>query len=147
MRFPRWYAKWNRFATNKLVSLWAGRVTGMGLLHHVGRRSGRLYRTPLVVFPLDERSAEAAGFGSSGGLVVQVGYGPKTEWLQNVHKAGHAEMKYRNQSVPLAAPTLMSKSEASKLVPRAWRAFYRVVPFDEAAVFPRATASGRPSET
>jgi hypothetical protein len=50
-RFPRWYARWNRLATNKLVRLWAGWVPAMGLLSHVGRKSGRSYRTPLNVFP------------------------------------------------------------------------------------------------
>ena len=79
MRFPRWYARWNRLATNRLVRLWAGWVPAMGLLSHLGRKSGRLYRTPLNVFP------------TADGVAIFLPYGTETtEWLKNVQAAGGA---------------------------------------------------------
>ena len=34
--------------------MWAGYAPGMGILEHVGRKSGKPYRTPLNVFPTDD---------------------------------------------------------------------------------------------
>lgn len=138
MQMPNWYARWNRFATNKLVNLWAGKVAGMGILRHVGRKSGTTYLTPLVVFPLDHRAETNGLVNGAGGLLVQVGYGPNTQWLQNAIAAGGAQMEYRGTTVDLGAPTLVPKTTAREFVPPRWRLFYRIVPFDEAAIFPPA---------
>jgi hypothetical protein len=50
MRFrKRWLAKFNIAVTNRMTSLFAGWLTGFGILTHVGRKSGKLYRTPVNV--------------------------------------------------------------------------------------------------
>ena len=47
MRFrKRWLAKINIAFTNRITSLFAGWLPGFGILTHVGRKSGRVYRTP-----------------------------------------------------------------------------------------------------
>ena len=71
VQFPRWYARWNRFATNKAVRLWAGWVPAMGLLFHVGRNSGTRYRTPLNAFPTDEGLAVLLFYGGFEDRVAQ----------------------------------------------------------------------------
>src|ERR1700747_1515149 len=51
MRFrKRWLAKINIAFTNRITSLFAGWLPGFGTLTHVGRRSGKVYRTPVNVF-------------------------------------------------------------------------------------------------
>jgi hypothetical protein len=51
MRFrKRWLAKINIAVTNRITSLFAGWLPGFGILTHVGRRSGKVYRTPVNVF-------------------------------------------------------------------------------------------------
>lgn len=42
----RWLAKINIAVTNRVTSLFAGWLPGFGILTHVGRRSGKVYRTP-----------------------------------------------------------------------------------------------------
>jgi len=42
------------------------------VVHHVGRRSGAAFSTPLVTFDLD------------GSLVVALTYGPEADWVKNV---------------------------------------------------------------
>jgi uncharacterized membrane protein len=50
MRFrKRWLAKINIAVTNRITSLFAGWLPGFGILTHVGRKSGKLYRTPASV--------------------------------------------------------------------------------------------------
>jgi len=51
MRFrKRWLAKINIAFTNRITSLFAGWLPGFGILTHVGRKSGKFYRTPVNVF-------------------------------------------------------------------------------------------------
>jgi len=46
----RWVAAFNRAFTNRITSLFAARLPGFGIVTHVGRKSGRVYRTPVNVF-------------------------------------------------------------------------------------------------
>jgi deazaflavin-dependent oxidoreductase (nitroreductase family) len=121
MHFPRWYARWNRFATNKLVRLWAGWVPGMGLLRHTGRRSGRLFRTPLNVFP------------TGSGFAVLLPYGPKeTEWLKNVEAAGETTLQRYGRARRVSRPQVLPRLEAApEVVPR-WRFIFARAPFADA---------------
>ena len=51
MRFrKRSLAKINIAVTNRITSLFAGWLPGFGILTHVGRKSGKVYRTPVNVF-------------------------------------------------------------------------------------------------
>ncbi|MBR7838634.1 nitroreductase family deazaflavin-dependent oxidoreductase [Actinospica durhamensis] len=50
---------------------------------HTGRRSGREYRTPLVLVAVPE------------GFVVELTYGPNVDWLRNVEAAGGCTVVYR----------------------------------------------------
>ena len=46
MRFrKRWPAKINVAFTNRITSLFAGWMPGFGILTHVGRKAGEVYRT------------------------------------------------------------------------------------------------------
>lgn len=53
MQLPQWLARFNHHVTNPVQRLWAGVIPTMGILEHVGRRSGAHYRTPLTVFTTD----------------------------------------------------------------------------------------------
>jgi hypothetical protein len=49
-RLPQWLAEFNRYFTDPIQRLWAGWAPMMGIIEHVGRRSGKPYRTPVNVF-------------------------------------------------------------------------------------------------
>jgi len=135
MVYPRWYARWNRLATNKLVRLWAGWVPAMGLLIHSGRKSGRRYRTPLNVFPTDD------------GLAIFLPYGADTtEWLKNLHAAGGASMQRYGKTYRVTNPRIMPKTESQPYVLPRWRPIYAMSPFDETLLLTKvapATGAGR----
>jgi hypothetical protein len=44
MRLPQWLANFNRYFTNPIQRIGAGWAPAMGIIAHVGRRSGKEYR-------------------------------------------------------------------------------------------------------
>jgi deazaflavin-dependent oxidoreductase (nitroreductase family) len=121
MRFTQGYARWNRAVTNKAVRLWAGWVPAMGLLSHVGRKSGKHYRTPLNIFPTDD------------GYAVLLPYGPTTtEWLKNLQAAGGGELTHYGRRYLVTAPHITTKHDSVSSVRRPWRIPYSKAPFNDA---------------
>jgi len=58
MRFrKRWLAKINIAFTNRITGLFAGWLPGFGILTHVGRKSGKVYQTPVNVFRTSEHGS------------------------------------------------------------------------------------------
>src|SRR5690348_1163368 len=104
MQLPQWLARFNRHVTNPVQRLWAGRAPTMGILIHVGRRSGKPYRTPLTVF------------STRDGVAVLLTYGPDRDWLKNLTAAGGGTLRRHGRSFPVTNPRVMSKAEAAPSV-------------------------------
>jgi hypothetical protein len=75
MRVPRVVARFNRRITNPAARSVAGWAPTLGILEHVGRNSGKRYRTPLTIFNTRD------GYG------ILIGYGVESNWVQNVWPA------------------------------------------------------------
>ena len=96
MRFrKRWLAKINIAVTNRITGLFAGWLPGFGILTHVGRKSGKVYRTPINVFR------------ASNGFIVALTYSSQSEWVKNVLAAGGCELKTRGRKYQLSAPKVV----------------------------------------
>jgi deazaflavin-dependent oxidoreductase (nitroreductase family) len=96
MRFrKRWLAKINIAFTNRITSLFAGWLPGFGILTHVGRKSGKVYRTPITVFR------------ESNGFIIALTYSSQSEWVKNVLAAGGCELKTRGKKYQLSAPKVV----------------------------------------
>ena len=96
MRFrKRWLAKLNILITNRITSLFAGWFLGFGILTHVGRKSGRIYRTPINVFR------------SGDGFIVALTYSRESEWVKNVLARGGCELKTVGRKYKLSGPTVV----------------------------------------
>lgn len=94
MPLPRSIARFNRRVTNRLWLRLAGHVPWFGIVHHVGRRSGREYRTPVNVFTHD------------GEYVIALTYEGVGDWVKNVIAAGGCELETRGRKVRLVEPRL-----------------------------------------
>ena len=101
MPAPRSIARFNRRFTNKLALRVAGYLPGFGILSHVGRRSGRNYRTPVNVFPAD------------GGYIIALTYGSESDWVKNVLAAGSCELQTRGRRVRLISPRIETDKSKS----------------------------------
>jgi deazaflavin-dependent oxidoreductase (nitroreductase family) len=91
----RWVAAFNLAVTNRITSQFAARSPGFGILTHVGRKSGRLYRTPVNVFRAPE------------GFLIALTYGRDSEWVKNVLAAGGCQLETRRVRYQLSAPTIV----------------------------------------
>jgi deazaflavin-dependent oxidoreductase (nitroreductase family) len=91
----RWVAAFNLAITNRITSRFAARLPGFGILTHVGRKSGKVYRTPVNVF----RSPE--------GFLIALTYGRECEWVRNVVTAGACQLETRGVQYQLSSPTIV----------------------------------------
>lgn len=91
----RWVAAFNLAVTNRITGPFAGRLPGFGLLTHPGRKSGRLYRTPVNVFRVSE------------GFLIALTYGPQAHWVQNVLAAGGCRLETRGVAYELSLPVVV----------------------------------------
>jgi len=74
------------------------------LLRHVGRRSGKTYEIPIMVWPVD------------GGFVIELTYGPQVDWLRNLQAAGQGSLRWRKREFVLQEPEFIDAETG-------WRAF------------------------
>ena len=100
MPIPMWVAQINKRVLNPLELRRGVRP----VLTHVGRLSGKTYRTPLDAHPVD------------GGYIIIVMYGPDSDWVQNVLAAGAAALEIDGDAFELMSPRLVSKEDAWQLL-------------------------------
>jgi len=110
MPAPRWLARFNLHVTNRILGPLATRMPGMGVVVHVGRNTGRVYRTPVILFR------------RGNGFVIALTYGSKSEWVRNVVAQGGCELETGGHRVRLTNPYLY-RDEKRRAVP----AFVRIM--------------------
>ncbi|MGV0836621.1 nitroreductase family deazaflavin-dependent oxidoreductase [Mycolicibacterium thermoresistibile] len=125
MQLPQRLARFNRYVTNPIQRMWAGRAPLFGILEHVGRKSGRRYRTPLTVFP------------TADGVAVLLTYGPDRDWLKNVLAADEVQMRRHGRTLTLTDPRVMSRDEAAAEVAGPARKVFARLPFEQAVLLRR----------
>jgi deazaflavin-dependent oxidoreductase (nitroreductase family) len=96
MPYPRWLAKINK----RLFNPGQVRKGRFPVVTHVGRTSGKTYRTPLDAFP------------TKTGYVLVARYGPESDWIQNVLAAGEATLRVDGTEHLLGSPRLVHLDEA-----------------------------------
>jgi deazaflavin-dependent oxidoreductase (nitroreductase family) len=123
MRFrKRWLAKINIAVTNRITSLFAGWLPGFGILTHVGRRSGKVYPTPINVFR------------APNGFIVALTYSSQSEWVKNALAAGGCELKTRGKKYRLSASKVV-RDPTRRRLPIPVRVVLKVVGADEYMVY------------
>lgn len=126
MQLPQGLARFNRRVTNPIQRLWAGWAPSMGVLEHAGRRSGRVYRTPLMVFGTDE------------GVAILLTYGPDRDWLKNITAAGGGRLRRHGHSFTVTEPRVLSRAEAAPHITGIGRSVFSRLPFEHAVLLRRA---------
>lgn len=93
---------------NPVVVLIAGRrwMPILGVMHHVGRRTGRVYATPLGMRPLGDA------------FVMPRTFGEDAAWYRNVLAAGGCRVTYLGKDYTLAEPEVIDYATAAPAFPR-----------------------------
>ncbi len=110
MPLPRWLGHFNLHVTNRVLGPLAKVVPGMGIVLHVGRKTHRQYRTPVMTF-------------SHGNLMfIALTYGRDSQWVQNVLASDGCRFETQGRTLRLSHPRLLH-DEQRRAVP----AFVRVI--------------------
>jgi len=125
MQMPQWLARANRYVTNPIQRLWAGWAPMYAILDHVGRKSGKSYRTPLMVF------------STNTGVAILLTYGPDRDWLKNITATGGGRMKRYGKTFEVRDPTVMPRSQAARYVTKRWQPLFARLPFEQAVLLTR----------
>lgn len=112
-------AEFNRYVTNPLVRLFAGRVPPMMIIEHRGRTSGREYRTPVM------------GWVANGELNIALTYGSDVDWVKNLEAAGGGQVVSRGRTLTIGPPTLGVGLDQVPAIPGLVRRFLKLPGVDE----------------
>jgi deazaflavin-dependent oxidoreductase (nitroreductase family) len=105
MHFPRFMRSVNRVFTNPLMGTFAWLVPPLAVVYHVGRKSGRKYRSPVVAF----RTAD--------GFVIPMTYGRDVDWARNLVAADGGELQQLGQRHKLHHPRIVGSGAGVKHLP------------------------------
>lgn len=100
MPMPRWWGQVNKRLFNPRA-LASGRWQ---ILTHVGRSSGRTYRTPLEAHEID------------GTYLFVLVYGSGADWVQNTLATGTAVLQAGDEAVGLSSPRIVSEEIARPML-------------------------------
>jgi deazaflavin-dependent oxidoreductase (nitroreductase family) len=102
----------SRIAGSRFFPAWAR-------VQHVGRRTGRELTVPVVVQP------------GPGVFVINLPWGPRTNWVRNVQHAGGCVVRWKGVEYPMTAPELLDEDQARPYYGRvAWAVARRFFPAD-----------------
>jgi len=103
MRGPvRSALRWLTRVTRPLAMRSAGKEgSGTSVVRHVGRRSGRLYQTPVVAIEHDDS------------FLIALPYGEGTDWLRNVLAQGSATLVTGGRTYEVDEPEVIPMAEAT----------------------------------
>jgi deazaflavin-dependent oxidoreductase (nitroreductase family) len=111
--FARRRARFNRLVSNRLVRPISGWVPVWSIVEHVGRRSGKTYRTPVSVFR------------TSDGVAVMLPYGTDTDWVKNVRAANGGRVNMSGKTFRVSDPRIVATADAVQTVQPPWGAIMK----------------------
>lgn len=91
----RLMAEFHRAFTNKILCRFAARLPGFGIVVNTGRKSGRLYLTPVNLFWRRDE------------VLIALTYGRESGWVANVLAAGRCELQTRCGVYRLCSPVVV----------------------------------------
>ncbi|MGZ3637612.1 MAG: hypothetical protein ACXVCX_07205 [Ktedonobacterales bacterium] len=120
----------NRRRLNPLTLRIAGNRTRIyAALEHTGRRSGRVYTTPVVAKPCGDD------------FVIPLPYGAGTDWCRNVLAAGTYALTWNSQRYELERPEVISQGTAVRAFPWVQRVIFKMGGITDCLVMHRASAT------
>lgn len=101
MPMPNWWRFLNKYTFNRL----AIRRGNSDLLTHVGRSSGKTFRTPLEAIPI------------KNGYAVLMVYGTQTDWVKNTIQFGSATLQKDGREIALTNPRIVQLDDVRSEIP------------------------------
>ena len=106
----------NKYAINKLMIHISGKEFGhFAVLSHTGRKSGKIYRIPIIAEPIQ------------AGFVFALTYGKQVDWYKNVMAGGGCSIHWKNKDYHLTNPELIDKEAGLLAFPSIFRSGLRLM--------------------
>ncbi len=111
MKIPSAVRHFNKRFLNHLTGRIARSAHGpFAMIVHAGRRSGKAYQTPIMVFPVE------------GGFMIALTYGPEVDWYRNIMAAGRCQVLRHGRVYDINKIEPVSRESALPHFPRFERA-------------------------
>jgi deazaflavin-dependent oxidoreductase (nitroreductase family) len=106
----------NKYVTNKVLIHLCGKEFGhFAILTHTGRKSGKVYRIPIITEPIPGR------------FVIALTQGKKVDWYQNVRAKGGCSLYWKKKEYQLIHPEFMNKEAGMLAFPSLIRSGLQVM--------------------
>jgi deazaflavin-dependent oxidoreductase (nitroreductase family) len=135
MRLPRFMRRVNRVFTNPVMGTFAWLAPPLAVVHHVGRKSGRHYRTPVVAF------------SGRTEFVIPMPYGRDVEWARNVVAASECALVQMGRRLRLYNPRIVGFRAAEPHLPAIARGALRAANLPGYILLARESGRSRPTGT
>lgn len=90
-----------------------------GVIHHVGRKSGQTYATPIVVLPMTD------------GFIVPLPFGGQTQWVRNILAAGGGSVRWAGVDYALSDPQVVDQAGAMPALHQPLRSAVKLLGMDQ----------------
>ena len=121
---------------NPLIMRLAGspHVPMLAIIQHRGRRSGRLYSTPVGARP------------TTDGFVLPLTFGEQTDWFRNVRATGGCTIHWMGIKYSVVEPEIITWAAARVAVYPLERFFMPLIGIEQFVQFRHASESGNDSQ-
>ena len=75
------------------------------ILRHVGRRSGKTYEIPIMVWRVED------------GFIIVLTYGPNVDWLRNLRAANQGTLRWHQREYVFQTPVFVDNQTALPALP------------------------------
>ena len=75
------------------------------ILRHVGRRSGKTYEIPIMVWRVED------------GFIIVLTYGPNVDWLRNLRATDQGTLRWHHREYVFRTPVFVDKQVALPALP------------------------------
>lgn len=97
--------RFNKYVLNPLVLRFSGRSGPCAIVHHIGRRSGAIYATPVIAHQTHDD------------VIIPLPYGTDVDWLRNLLAAGQAVVDLEGCSLSVEEPAVVDIDDVVRLLP------------------------------
>ena len=96
---------YNKYILNPVILRFSGRSGFSAIVHHVGRRSGKPYATPVIAHHFDRD------------VVIPLPYGTDIDWLRNLLDTGEGVVDVDGRNLNVDEPAVVDMDEVVELLP------------------------------
>lgn len=97
--------RFNKCVENPIRVRFAGRSGVTAIVHHLGRRSGKPYATPVIAHQSEQI------------VIIPLPYGTDVDWLRNVRAVGQAVVDLEGRRFQVHGPVIVDIDDVVDLLP------------------------------